>query len=547
MEPPASAQTTPSPTNHGIPLLVLVIVAAGVRVPLLFDSVWFDEACLSHQRIGTFAQLLATIYVDSHPPLWVTVMYLWTQLFGDAEWVLRLPSLLLGLLTIPLLYRVGRRLVGPEAAIWAVALLAISPPHVWYSTDAGLPAASTFMALLAVHSFERLLVTAGTCSRWRWVLYVVSLGTLLLLDYYLGFFLIVLAIAAPLVARGFTRTALNVLCWHGAGLMLLALWIWGKQRVGEFDVAHVDLEPLTPAALYEFFVHWSLTGNALEPFALHDVLGLWLPAGLAIALMGFGLVHVLSRQQQYPLGTWVPALALTIPGCLVLMAWAELGNTYAARSCLPSLPYVLLLLGAGIRLTPRVARPVAGGLLLLVLAGALFGIYRHGDSHWTVHRPTPDWRAATHWLGDAIDRDPTTRPVYCSMSNPRPLPYYDSRIQHQKTMSPKLSPAAIRDRITASFGSWLGTAAGDFADEFANHNSALLAAAKLRVHASASSPDRLPVAPPADGICYLVRNRWHPPAANDHTIADLLTHAKVTVLEHRAFQGIDVYKVKILP
>src|SRR6185312_1527604 len=49
------------------------------------------------------------------------------------EFGLRFLPALFGALGIPVVYAVGRRLVGERAALFAAALLAVSPLHVYYS------------------------------------------------------------------------------------------------------------------------------------------------------------------------------------------------------------------------------------------------------------------------------------------------------------------------------------------------------------------------------------------------------------------------------
>jgi uncharacterized membrane protein len=55
---------------------------------------------------------------------------------GSEEWVLRLPSALVGLLSIYLLYRLGSALFDRLTGLAAALLLAVSPFHVWYSQEA---------------------------------------------------------------------------------------------------------------------------------------------------------------------------------------------------------------------------------------------------------------------------------------------------------------------------------------------------------------------------------------------------------------------------
>src|SRR3990172_7421131 len=113
---PKAASTTPK--RAWWLLAAFVLVATLLRVPLLDRSVWFDEACMSHQRLGTWEQLLATIYKDIHPPLYITFMHFWNGLFGDSERAMRFPPLVAGLASIPLMFWAGRSLVGDTGSLW---------------------------------------------------------------------------------------------------------------------------------------------------------------------------------------------------------------------------------------------------------------------------------------------------------------------------------------------------------------------------------------------------------------------------------------------
>lgn len=550
MDAPAPLEMTaaPKPARTGLLLTVLVIVAAGLRVPLMGESIWFDEACMSDQRIGTFGQLAATIYVDIHPPLFIAFMHVWNGLFGDGEWSMRLPALLLGLGSIPLLYHCGRRLAGDTAALWAAALLALSPAHVWYSVEARLYSPMVFFTLLSVWTFDRLITGEESRRRGLWLLHLLVLAVMLALHYYLSLYVVLLAGIAPLVARRLSRTALNIWIAHGAGLVLLAGFVFVKQQLGEFETSQDYLRALTPESLYALFFVWCWTGNTLHPFDAPAALLGWLPQGLAIALCVLGFTRLLNRQKKYPLGVWMPALALTIPGFLVISAWAGLGSTYIERSCLPSLPFFLLLVGSGIAWLPRRVRPFAGGLALLVAAASLFAMFSFRSEHWTVYKPNPDWRAAARWLGEEIDRGGAGRPVFTSMPNPRPLPYYDSRIQDVKTLVPPMAPDEIRRKVAGRLGGFFGDLAGGLFEDFVAHNRELLEGSRLRIYRCAADPGELRLderSPAGDDVCYLVQNHWHPPPEVDNSVVELLRHERVSLIERQQFEGITVYKVRI--
>ena len=106
---------TEGTNRSGKPLILLallVFVALLLRLPNIDQSIWFDEACMTKQRTGTFAILITTLYTDIHPPSYYFFLYGWNNLFGDSELSIRLPPLLCGLASLPLTYIVGRRLVG---------------------------------------------------------------------------------------------------------------------------------------------------------------------------------------------------------------------------------------------------------------------------------------------------------------------------------------------------------------------------------------------------------------------------------------------------
>jgi hypothetical protein len=61
--------------------------------------------------------------------------YTW-QVFGDAEWSLRLPAFLFGVALIPAVYAAARSLYTPAAGLLAAALAAGSTPFIEYSANA---------------------------------------------------------------------------------------------------------------------------------------------------------------------------------------------------------------------------------------------------------------------------------------------------------------------------------------------------------------------------------------------------------------------------
>jgi uncharacterized membrane protein len=77
-------------------------------------------------------------------------------LFGRHEWVLRLPSLLLGLGALYWIWGFARIRLGPTVAITAALALALSPSHVLYSQMARGYAGMALMTIISSHLYLKI-------------------------------------------------------------------------------------------------------------------------------------------------------------------------------------------------------------------------------------------------------------------------------------------------------------------------------------------------------------------------------------------------------
>lgn len=527
--------------------LGFVVLGLLLRAPLLTRSVWFEEACVSNTRLGSFEQLLAAIYADPQPPLYATFAHLWNRLFGDGELTMRLPALLCGLAAIPATFLVGRRFVSDSAALWAALLLALAPAHIWYSTEAQLYSPMLCSALVGVGTWCRLLSEQpGRRGPW-WALHLLNLGVMLTLHYHLAVFVAWLALAAPLYARGFTRPARGILASHGLGLVALGGFVAAKRNLGGFELAHGSLRPLDLGGVYDFVFDWCWTGHTLDAVPQElDQWAAWLQEALGVVVVGFGLLQILGRRRARPAGPLLPWLVVAIPAVLLVVGGGH-ANLFAERHCLPALPFVLLLGGAGIAaLPPRIGASVGTAVLLLATAGCI-ALYHHRDTDRTVQAPAADWRSAAHFLAGEISTGGTGRPIYCTVPNPRALSYYEPRIQDVRNLTEPTSARKLGDQVRTQLGTWLGDAAERAFTAFAAQNRAKLDAAALRVFPVTGDPAQLDGERPADGTCYLVQDTWHSSPPNARAADNLLHDPRVTVLTTHRFAGVAVHVLRIAP
>ncbi len=147
--------------------MAIMVVGFIVRVwHLGVASLWTDEAMTAYRAQAPFKQSLQSIMAAGNQ----SPLYFWSlRLFPNStETLLRLPSALLGMAGIALFMLIVVKLYRDrEVALWAGALLAVNPFHVWLSRTAR-PYAMLFVAgLLASYFF--LMLLRGRRSRAIWV------------------------------------------------------------------------------------------------------------------------------------------------------------------------------------------------------------------------------------------------------------------------------------------------------------------------------------------------------------------------------------------
>jgi 4-amino-4-deoxy-L-arabinose transferase-like glycosyltransferase len=177
-------------------LLLLVLLAFALRVHKLeVQSLWYDEAVTAQVASRGVAELTRWTAEDIQPPLYYYVEAAWTRLQGRGEWALRFPSLFAGVLIVPALWVLARRLFGHDlagriAALAAAALAAISPLYVYYSQEARMYAQLTLLGVLAGYALLRAMSAEQRRSEILWWAGFVLSSAAMLYTHYFGAFLL---------------------------------------------------------------------------------------------------------------------------------------------------------------------------------------------------------------------------------------------------------------------------------------------------------------------------------------------------------------------
>ena len=116
----------------------LVVVATVIRVITIdTQSFWQDEALTAYEAGLPFGAMLHTVVrVETTPPLYFILAWLWGHLFGVGEVSLRSISVVAGIALVPIAYLSTRELVSRWAGVLAAAFVTVNPFLIWYSQEA---------------------------------------------------------------------------------------------------------------------------------------------------------------------------------------------------------------------------------------------------------------------------------------------------------------------------------------------------------------------------------------------------------------------------
>nr|MBC7244753.1 glycosyltransferase family 39 protein [Chloroflexota bacterium] len=145
-------------------LVAIIFLAAVLRFYQLdSQSLWYDEGFSVALAKASWAEAIAWTAQDVHPPLYYLLLHLWIRLCGDHAFAVRTFSALCAIATLPLIYVMGKRILGQTVGLTAAFLATFSPLGLYYSRETRMYTLATFLTLLA--SYLLLRITAIPCPR----------------------------------------------------------------------------------------------------------------------------------------------------------------------------------------------------------------------------------------------------------------------------------------------------------------------------------------------------------------------------------------------
>ena len=194
-------------------LALVLLIATILRLVGINQSLWLDEAInINVVKLLDVQKLVVSYSVgDFHPPLFHVILKGWYELWKlfnlpVSELTFRLPSVIFGVLTVYMVYLIGRKLFSKATALVAAILIATAPLHIYYSQEARMYSLACFLVSVAVYFFLSILEKDKLIN---WVGFIGATALMLYSDYLpylmLPVFVVYLFIRRKSVPKGTLR------------------------------------------------------------------------------------------------------------------------------------------------------------------------------------------------------------------------------------------------------------------------------------------------------------------------------------------------------
>jgi len=403
----SSARGERAPQREFVLVAGITVLAAALRFwPLDRASYWGDEAFTVSVVSRDFAGMLAAVsQTESNPPLYYTLGWVWTTVFGTGEVGLRSLSALFGTLTVPVVYTAARTLVSARAGVIAAGLVALSPVLIGFSVEARNYALFSLLGAACLLCLARAVDDSSPRRLWAFAaVSILALGT-----HYFAFFLVAPA-AVWLVLRTSRRMALTgpLAAISAAGLLLAPL---AREQASHQFAGWIG------GIVIEDRIWQMLQLLAVGSEDLGDPLRILIYTAL---VFGVWLLLTRANGRERSGGLLAAGLGLAVIALPLLLELFGV-NYFFYRNQVVAVPLLAVGLGAGFGARNAGRAGIAGaiGLVALSVAVLAWGIFAAAE------RPPSDWRVAAQVVGvPTEDRAVLRLGPPASPEGPHPLDLY---------------------------------------------------------------------------------------------------------------------------
>lgn len=184
-------------SQYLVAVALLVLVAFFIRAASLdAQSLWRDEVDALRFAQAPWSEMLSNFTRPGwNGPLYYLMLRGWIALTGQTEYAMRFFSLIFGVLGVPLIYTLGRRLFDRTVGLIAALLVTTSPYLTWYSQEVRMYTWVPALAMLAIYALHRALsgsplLSSSKGNGWHWWMVQIVATTLAFYSHILAAFLV---------------------------------------------------------------------------------------------------------------------------------------------------------------------------------------------------------------------------------------------------------------------------------------------------------------------------------------------------------------------
>jgi len=397
------------PLKNSLYLFSIILLGAVLRfihlgnMPMWIDEYALWKICNPGPGHSFFEQLLD----NYQSPLFM--LAIWNSVQGVvAEWQMRLPSVIAGIITIPLIFMLATDLFDRRSGWIAAFLTAISPFHIWYSQDGRGYSFMILFAACATLLFFRLI--ENKLSLKYYFLYGLSLALMVLSNQSAIFLIISHLIVIVLFHSPTSRT--QFLHWSSAftfALVLVSPWLLKAFGIIEFGRALPgsgsdevlrgagNFSPMgVPFALHALFYGFSIGPTLFElhrPDRIASVMAniLTLIPSTMLAVIIFVKGVIVSNRRN------VVLVIIFVPLLLLIFLSVKNIKVFNPRYLASVFPVFISLAAYGLSLFKVRVRAVMGVLLIALFLLSLFRYYFDREYN------KRDLRIATSFIAERSD------------------------------------------------------------------------------------------------------------------------------------------------
>ena len=384
-------------------LAVIIVIAACMRIyGLDRQSLWYDE--MIEETAFKWQFLSNQSWYHIHPPLHAMLVYFITVIFPGNDFALRMVPFTFGLISVPLLFLLAKRLFNEYIGLIAAFLLAISPFHIWYSQEVRSYALQWMLALVSLIYFQQALERP---SRGNFIGYILSTVA----GFYtnqLTIFLVSLQIIHLLFYYQKYKTQLfKWISAVSATAIIYSPWIiynamiYGYRKSG--TPKEIDFNSIL-YTIYSYCAGFSV-GPSLSELHIDHTLAVIKPYFLLIVpiMIFYSIIFLLGlwslRKNNSQLS--LPLLILTVPIIGVIILNQIMPNiSYNVRYTGTALFGFLLFIAKGIEWLSCLKHKMTGKILsiLAVVVITGFSSYAFANYHFEKKYYKPDFRGAVEYI-----------------------------------------------------------------------------------------------------------------------------------------------------